>query len=170
MFKRVRFFSGQILTAQDFQAEQEYHVGKRRFLNQQLFGAGIVAGLDVTTDNGSVVVSAGFALDAMGNEIVVDQPAQVNTKTCVKQACFLFVRYTEISSDPVPARSGELEFSRITEGFALETHDEADMQANAVCLARLLRDEGGWVVDRSYGRNSIRGLQEQANFAGLLDH
>jgi hypothetical protein len=119
MFKRVRFFSGQILSAQDLQVEQEYQLSKRRLLNRHLHGSGIVAGLNMTAKNGTVFVSPGFALDPLGNEIVVDRPMAVDGKACTKQACYLFVRYTEAWTDPVPVGAGGTEFSRVTESFAL---------------------------------------------------
>ena len=124
MFKRVRFFSGQILSAQDFQVEQQYQLDKRRISNRYLHGSGIVGGLHVTVEDGTVIVSPGFALDPMGNEIVIDRPTPVDTKPCANHVCYLFVRYTESGTDPVPAGNDWTEFSRITESFTLTMQDD----------------------------------------------
>jgi hypothetical protein len=157
MFKRVRFFSRQMLTAQDFQVEQDYHLNKRRLLNRYLYGSGILAGLNVSVEGDMVLVSPGCALDAMGNEIIVDQPIHVDTKICSKQPCFLKLRYTETGTDPVPAGNGQEEFSRVAEGFAITTGvDEAGQDANTVCLARLVRQGDRWIVEAGYRRAEIR--------------
>ena len=75
--ERVRFFDGQLLTATDFEAEQRYHLEKRRLHNRMLHGFGVVDGLGVSVADGTdaaVVVSPGFALDRRGNEIIVAGP------------------------------------------------------------------------------------------------
>jgi hypothetical protein len=62
--ERVRFFDGQLLTAADFEAEQKYHLEKRRLHNRMLHGFGVVDGLRVSVAGGTdatVVVSPGFA-------------------------------------------------------------------------------------------------------------
>jgi hypothetical protein len=70
--ERVRFFFGQLLTANDFETEQTYHIIMRRLHNRLLHGAGIVEGLRVSADDdqsGAVVVlSPGFALDGLGRD------------------------------------------------------------------------------------------------------
>ncbi|GAA1061427.1 hypothetical protein [Agromyces bracchium] len=68
-----RFFAGQLLTADDLNAEQDVDTGLRRLHNRMLHGWGIAAGLAVTGGRGgtSVTVGAGYALDAAGRELVV---------------------------------------------------------------------------------------------------
>ncbi|MFL6450735.1 MAG: hypothetical protein ACJ746_24080, partial [Bryobacteraceae bacterium] len=78
-----------MLTVHDFEAEQDYQLGKRRLFNRNVYVSGIVAGLDVALENGTVLVSPGFALDPTGNEIIVDRPTVVDTKTCPQQRCFV---------------------------------------------------------------------------------
>ena len=43
----IRYYVGKLLTSADFQAEQTYNDHKRRFLNEMMFGSGIVCGLGV---------------------------------------------------------------------------------------------------------------------------
>lgn len=50
---RVRYFSGQLLTTSDFQAEQDYHRAKLRRLTLSLIGYGVVSGLQVKLGAGS---------------------------------------------------------------------------------------------------------------------
>src|SRR3981189_3642305 len=81
---RLRFFDGQLLTAKDFQAEQDYQIAKRRLHNRMLHGVGVVNGLAVSVDDGTgtvVLVSPGFALDCNGNEILVEGPVRMISGT-----------------------------------------------------------------------------------------
>jgi len=47
--KRPHYFTGQMLSADDFTAEQEYHIGKQRRHNLHCHGFGVVHGLKVST-------------------------------------------------------------------------------------------------------------------------
>ena len=73
--ERLRYFYGQLLSADDFEKEQDYWRGKRQLHNRFELGLGVVCGLGVTpltTRLGKGVrVSAGLALDGWGREIVV---------------------------------------------------------------------------------------------------
>lgn len=46
-FERNRYYSGKMLTSADFQAEQTYFNNKRRFINNLMYGAGVVCGCGV---------------------------------------------------------------------------------------------------------------------------
>lgn len=74
-FERNKYFYGKLLSVDDFELEQKYMNDKRRMLNRFLFGTGVVAGLYVVrTDEQTISVESGFALDSWGREIVVDVP------------------------------------------------------------------------------------------------
>src|SRR5438132_14288438 len=105
--ERVRFFDGQFLTAKDFQAEQDYHIEKRRFHNRMLHGVGVVDGLAVSVDEGPgavVLVSPGFALDRYGNDIFVEGPVRVALGGSSGDVCFVTIESTETATDPVPTK------------------------------------------------------------------
>jgi len=153
--ERVRFFDGQLLTAAEFEAEQRYHLEKRRLHNRMLHGFGVVDGLGVSVADGTVIVSPGFALDRRGNEIIVAGPVRIDLNVCTGDVYFVTIQYTETATDPVPNTNGGVEFSRVTENFALgiatEDPDEsADTQQ--LGLARLVRPDGQWLVDETYCR------------------
>ncbi len=150
--ERVRFFDGQLLTATDFEAEQRYHLERRRLHNRMLHGFGVVDGLGVSVADGTVIVSPGFALDRRGNEIIVAGPVRIDLNVCTGDVYFVTIQYTETATDPVPNTNGGVEFSRVTENFALgiatEDPDEsADTQQ--LSLARLVRQDGQWLVDET---------------------
>src|SRR5689334_14987780 len=120
--KRVRFFTGEILGAADFQAEQQYHMEKRRLHNRFLHGSGVVDGLAVSIVDGkapAVLVSPGFALDRLGNEILVEAPVRIELVPYSGEACLVTIEFSETPTDPVPVLSTDeaVEFSRVTEGY-----------------------------------------------------
>jgi hypothetical protein len=77
-FERPRYFPGKLVTVQDFELEQRYHIEKRWLLNRSLHGAGVVTGLEVTAATpGNVSVAPGFALDPRGRELLVCEPEEI---------------------------------------------------------------------------------------------
>lgn len=154
-FTRVRFFDGQMLSVDDFNAEQTYSREKRKLHNRMLYGVGVVTGLGVSVDRepDTIIVSPGFAIDASGNEVVVESPARV--KTCGYERCFVVARYTETPARPVPAPDGNVQFSRIEETCALETVAD-EPGRDVVILARLNRRHGRWEVDAGYDVAAVK--------------
>lgn len=72
---RGHYFAGKLMTARDFAMEQDYLVGRRRLLSRLLHGMGVVSGLNVLRlDEQTFTLEAGVALDALGREIVVEEP------------------------------------------------------------------------------------------------
>ena len=98
MFERPRYFAGKLLTAEDLELEQRYHIEKRWLLNRTLQGAGIVSGLDVSLGSGSVTVAPGLALDPMGREIVITEPAELAIPSCADPVSVCVV-YAEVETD-----------------------------------------------------------------------
>ena len=144
--KRVRYFNGQLLSADDFNAEQEYFRGKQKALNRLLFGYGVVSGLKTTVGRGTVKVSPGLALDPRGNQIAVDGSVALKLPGGTKPV-FLSLEYLERDTDTVPALDG-LQASRIEEGFRLSFGSVPP--PGAVPLARLTRRSGRWQLSRSF--------------------
>ena len=73
-FQRPHFFHGMLLTEQDFQAEQDYHINKLRMHNRCLHGGRVACGLDVKLRRNLVYIDPGLALDCCGREIVFSKP------------------------------------------------------------------------------------------------
>ncbi len=156
--EKPRFFAGQLLTDLDLQAAMNYVSAKSRLHNRYLFGAGVVCGLTVHCDPCSdtkVIVDPGYALDCLGNDIVVCSPATFDVKEaldCLKKKhepdcggtpknrdceppeaeyC-LVISYDEQHLNPVNAlirdqgcRSNRCEPSRTKESWRLQLIDEA---------------------------------------------
>jgi hypothetical protein len=167
-FTRPRYFTGQMLTADDFQQEQEYHNGKRLLLNRCLFGARVACGLVVLIEIESLIVSPGLALDCAGNEIYV--PGPFSGPFPDKDGLyFLHLLYTETESAPVPGLYSETEaggsaYSRIVEGFELVWSAEDSMakhpwengawktcgETHPLTIARLVVRSGGVELDEKF--------------------
>ena len=167
--KRPRFFAGQLLSATDLEAEQEYFLQKQRRHDRGLHGYGVVSGLDVSAKDNVLIVSDGMALDASGNEVVVPNCLQIPIKRRGRVA-YLVVRYHENETDPVPVQidsNGGVEFSRIEEGFEIAitptpgpnpgaTKTAGNQTEPGVVLARLVMRRGRWQVDRKFRRPRTR--------------
>lgn len=158
-FERNRYYVGKLLTSADFQAEQTYGNHKRRFLNEMMFGSGIVCGLGVySLDDLSIMVDSGVAMDGWGREIAVESPV-VRKLSAVEgfeelqdDHAILCLRYEEEDVHPVYTvhgqESGEsYECNRVREGWklflcgreALAAAETADPEFLASCV--LYEDE-----------------------------
>lgn len=74
--RRNRYFFGKILDVADLEMEQDYSKQKRWLINRLTLGWGVVDGLSVgVRDERQLTITAGFAVDGMGREIVI--PATV---------------------------------------------------------------------------------------------
>jgi hypothetical protein len=98
-FERPRYFPGKLVTAADFELEQQYHIEKRWLLNRMLQGAGVVSGLGLATDDqGTVTVAPGFALDPRGREIMVCEPQVLAIPACGEPVSICLL-YREVETD-----------------------------------------------------------------------
>ncbi len=152
---RVRYYSGQLLSASDFQLEQDYHRDKVRLQNLALAGSGVVIGLEVSVDDGSVpnapVVSVepGSAVAPNGELLVLCEP-RVCTFSATVSAGFVALRFSEhsVKRRGASVKNGQSPASRISEGVAIEFH--AQSPPNSVAIARLSRKASGWAVDLKF--------------------
>jgi hypothetical protein len=144
--KRVRYFSGRLLSADDFTAEQDYFRGKQKTLNRLLLGHGVVSGLETAVEGGTVTVSPGLALDPRGNEITVGCAIVLKLPGGGKPV-LLSLEYLERETDPVPGGDG-MQASRIEEGFGLTFGSVPP--PGAVPLAKLTRRSGRWQLSRDF--------------------
>jgi hypothetical protein len=152
---RNRFFTGKLVTADDFEQEQAYGRAKHRRHNRLLHGVGIVRGLGVSlesspgSDDPTVVVSPGLAISSDGEELVVCEP--VTRDVCQgASVCYVTVALVERPMNPTP----DGEPSRIDE--SAEVFVSEDAPRGHVAIARLLRDDGVWRLDPSFNPPQVR--------------
>lgn len=146
--ERARFFSGQLITAEDLAQDQLYFREKLRRHNRLFHGWGIVCGLETERDSGCMVtISSGYAIDAFGDEIVV--PDAVRFDVCESgsvvegQTGYLGVRCVEQDARPVATEDGS-EHTRTREGIELAVLDE--LPSTYRDAERRPSDDEGWVI------------------------
>lgn len=134
-FERNRYYVGKLLTSADFQVEQVYGNQKRRFLNELMFGSGIVCGLGVySLDDLSIMVESGVAVDGWGREIVVENSVMKKLSAIdgfdglQTSRAVLCLRYEEEQVHPVYAvaagdQGESYEYNRVREGYSLCLRD-----------------------------------------------
>lgn len=154
--KRVRFFSGKLVTAEDLAAEQEYHLARQRLRNRRHPGPGVVTGLRVSIETAGFGVTPGLAIDPHGREIIVPGSELVPYGSSLQRA-WLIIRYKETLTDPVPSPTwGEVEYTRIEEGYELALVPvKSSGGAGSVVLAELERTAQGWRVIAPAGHSWV---------------
>src|SRR5262245_15867170 len=85
--ERVRYFTRQLLTADDMVTDQDYIRQKLRRHNRFLHGWGAVCGLEVTAAPTAdapwrVRIGSGYALGPYGDEIYVAEPVHLDLARC----------------------------------------------------------------------------------------
>jgi hypothetical protein len=148
---RLNYFSGRILTAADFQAEQDYIVGRLRRHNLIAHGAGVASGLRVSISkkDGStvIVVSPGTGIDPAGNEIELCERHEIPVGLTGK-IFLVVVRQVDRPIDHTPALGveGAMAFARVAEdtGIALI---ESNPNAEDLILARFIKVRSAWRRD-----------------------
>ncbi|WHO39153.1 hypothetical protein PMI04_000690 [Sphingobium sp. AP49] len=113
-FTRVRYSYGQLLGAEDFTAEQKYHLLRARLRNALLHGTGVVAGLDIvarqTIDPPATELrcTAGLAIDALGREIYVPEAVCLDITGLAANASFwASLSPSPAAVNPPPSEEGE---------------------------------------------------------------
>ena len=137
-FERNRYYSGKMLTSADFQAEQSYHINKRRFINNLMYGQGIICGMGVfSLDDQSILIESGAAIDGAGRDVVIDS-STVRKFSSIEgfdrltgDVARLKVRYKEQDVHSVYSVNhkeddSEYEFNRIAEGYELFLTDATE--------------------------------------------
>lgn len=173
-FRRNRYFNGKLLTAEDFNQEQVYMNDKRRLHNLYFHGMGVAAGLEVIrVDEYTVSVERGVALDGLGREIVVQEPAicRLSLLEGYEEAAdmegsgdlYLWIAYDEEAEETVHniARSSgqgeELEHGKYREGYRLYVTDCGPKRPDPPGAAGAAEDLCSWVRGRgeTAGRGSL---------------
>lgn len=76
--RRNHYFYGKLLDELHLTMEQQYVNGKRWMFNRLALGAGVLCGLQVSTDGKTLCVAGGVAIDGHGREIIVPQTVQID--------------------------------------------------------------------------------------------
>ncbi len=134
-FERNNYYFGKLLTAKDFEAEQNYFNDKRRLMNRLNGSNGIVCGLGVImADDTSIILQAGCATDASGREIVVPETTVIKLPTIDgysqlnSNVAYLGIAYNENPADEVysvmSTDDENLKYNKTKEQYKLTLTDE----------------------------------------------
>lgn len=141
--KRPRYFHGRLLTAADFQLEQQYTDGRLCRLALVALGPGVVEGLVISAFDGSIVISPGVAVDPLGRLIELTEPCKAALPAATG-AWNVFVELEHEPCDAAPAsgvdESSGLEATMLRDviriWLAQSSGDPTD-EGSAVWLGRL---------------------------------
>jgi hypothetical protein len=78
---RVHYFDKQFLRVDEFRDEQLYQLALRRRHNITQHNWGIVTGLELALENGTVVVEPGLAIDGYGRELLLETKVTLAPET-----------------------------------------------------------------------------------------
>lgn len=175
-FKRLNYFQGRFLSAEDMRAEQDYHAQKRRLHRSSLHTPGVVTqhldGLQVTADpnDGTLLVAPGVAVDGRGRELYLAEPVTLDPSardweppTTIYVVLARTEEEVEIRENPAnPDFSGP---AFVEESVQVTLVDEAPDVEEGVELARIRLQDGARVqnpadptdprpgeIDRTYVR------------------
>jgi hypothetical protein len=114
--KRLRYFDGSVLGAQDFTDEQHYVLDRQHRYSRFLNAAGIVDGLEVSqaTAPGQIEVYPGTALDAQGRQVVLSDTRTVSLADCQGQT-EVVIAYSQEEAEPQMTEAGPGGATRVYE-------------------------------------------------------
>lgn len=152
--KRVRYFDGQFLVAQDLVDEQNYQRDREHRHNRLLHGPGIAEGLAVTsTELNKVTIAPGTAIDSNGYQLVLAEATPVDLTAADfngKQGIELYISYQQSEADrQQQTEKGSEDFTRWSEVpqlTALAPGHARSGSAARVLLAKLALDASGRVT------------------------
>lgn len=173
--KRVRYFTGQLLTTGDFIAEQNYFLEKHRRHNRCLHGYGVVCGLETSTHGVTLHVDPGMALDCR-EEITVCGPVEFRLPEA-GDVVYVVLRYVEKETDPVPTpgepaseEENAMQDTRTEEVFEIAfesadpcaghrrkgSHRTCCGDRHGIPIAKLKRSRGQWKIERQFRPPLVR--------------
>src|SRR5258706_4150564 len=153
-FKRINFFKGFLTTEKDWNDAERYHIDKRRLHNKMLHSSGIVYGyaMDLKVSarargDLSVEVQPGYAIDGMGNDLMIYDAAirNINLEEFrLPQTVYIVLRYYEELTDFI-AYKENLEYKghrRVLESCKVELSQTEPDIGREVELARVYLEKG----------------------------
>jgi hypothetical protein len=150
--KRVRYFDGQFLQAQDFSDEQSYQLDREHRVSRLLHGPGVADGLAVTSAApNQVTVAPGTAIDVDGWQLALAQATNVDLPAADfnnQHGVQLYISYLVSAEDPQTV-GGSSDFTRWLERpqlTALAQGGQWTGTSQPVLLATLALDGAGRVT------------------------
>jgi hypothetical protein len=175
-YKRINFFKGFLTTEKDWNEAEKYHIEKRKLHSRRLHSPGVVLGYGgdlrvVARSRGdlSVEVQAGYAIDGMGNDLVLWDATIKNINPedyRLPQTIYVVLRFSEELTDFI-AYKENLEYKghrRVLEQAVIElSQTEPDIHRE-VELARIYLEKGATRVREARDASDPRANEIDMRF------
>lgn len=134
---RPNYYKGQLLQAEDFLAEQNFHVDARLRHNRILHHWGIVRGLAVSHKGENIIIiHPGVAIDISGHEIELAEPIDIVITHSVPNAVLnVGLAYEEAASSE--AEAGGERNRRDSRAMVVVVEDSQESEGVTLALVRL---------------------------------
>jgi hypothetical protein len=156
-FERNRYFFGKPMTVSDFEAEQQYLIGKSRLQNRLIHGAGIICGMQasnpkIADGKFTIDISEGAAFDCCGNLIVVNRSDKVEVQAqgvVPDGKYYLYIRFSECVRQPITASANVSSceevccYNRIRETFEVSLSGVAPNAGSVAFTGSVKTGSGG---------------------------
>jgi hypothetical protein len=146
--KRLSYTGGQVLGADDLRSEQDYLRGRLQFHNRAVFGFGVLFGLDVSVDGGTVTVSPGTGITPGGEEVMLESGQCLSLPARGRER-LVVLSWEEVPTELTPSLEGGECVSvplRVEERLTLDLAS-APPGPSGLVLARIIRGRAGWGLD-----------------------
>jgi hypothetical protein len=160
--ERPNYFSGEALLTDDFRCEQQYQMDMLAARNVSLYLYGIAHGLEVAASAdgqpSQLEVSRGMAIDALGRQIILLEPAVLTfDKLDPGATYFITINYFEVFAD-LSDESGTAGYKRIVQQPQLQYLRNLDQPGTNILLAVISLTTEGSINSLTYrsGRNERR--------------
>ncbi|MCC7697918.1 hypothetical protein [Janthinobacterium sp. EB271-G4-7A] len=160
--ERPNYFSGEALLTDDFRCEQQYQMDMLAARNVSLYLYGIAHGLEVAASAdgqpSQLEVSRGMAIDALGRQIILLEPAVLMfDKLDPGATYFITINYFEVFAD-LSDESGTAGYKRIVQQPQLQYLRNLDQPGTNILLAVISLTTEGSINSLTYksGRNERR--------------
>jgi hypothetical protein len=147
-FRRIKFFKGLFLKAEDWQDAETYHNEKRKLHNRGLHTPGIVYGLEVEaiSEGKAINVAKGYAIDGQGRDLFLEKGKDIEFDGSEYESdkpIYVVMKYKEQAIDerPVHGEKGN-EFAFIEESVNIAFATDQTDGENTIELARFVLAPG----------------------------
>lgn len=160
--ERPNYFSGEALLTDDFRCEQQYQMDMLAARNVSLYLYGIAHGLEVAAsadgEPSQLEVSRGMAIDALGRQIILLEPAVLTFDQLAPGASyFITINYFDVFAD-LSDESGTAGYKRIVQQPQIQYLRNLDQPGVNILLAVISLTTEGSINSLTYksGRNERR--------------
>lgn len=149
--KRLNYFKGQFLKAQDFKDEQQYHIENFKKYGKNLYTWGILKGLAVEERGTGLLIKKGAAIDSEGRVLVLSQDEVLGNFPGKFFYVVLFQQEKFMDNVSETGISGD---TRILETAEIKTSMTSDPRKEVVLAKVIISEQNKAEIDTTLRRYS----------------